>query len=361
MIPRQLLRPTTEGLWCETGGFHVDPWRPVKTAVVTHAHADHATPGCGRYIASPNTLEIMRVRFDRDLEGDPLEWGESRDLEECRISLHPAGHVLGSSQVRIERNDEVWCVTGDYKREPDDSCEPFELVECDTLLTESTFGLPIYAWPDPREVLDSINSWWRSNVEAGRTTILLAYAFGKAQRLLAGLDPSIGPIGIHGALRGPTEVYREAGIQLPPTMPANRSTAPEIAGRGVVICPPSATGTPWIRRFDGSGGMRLASVSGWMQVRGRRRWRSVDRGFVLSDHADWPGLLRTIRECGARRIGVTHGFTRALARYLREEEGLDSFEVPTRYVGESPPEGSGTEPTTEEHPAGDVVAEDDRT
>lgn len=341
MSPPTLLQTTPEGLWCEAGGFHVDPWKPVETAVVTHAHADHATPGCGRYLASEHTLEVMRVRFDRTLSGEVIDWGDARELGTCRVSLHPAGHVLGSSQIRIEHRDEVWCVTGDYKREPDPSCEPFEQVECSTLLTESTFGLPVYRWEDSRRVFDEMNEWWRSNARRGRTTVFLAYAFGKAQRILSGLDPTIGPIGIHGALAGPTEVYRSAGIRIPEVLKADRTTAGELAGGGVIVCPPSATGTPWMRRFKGPDGMRLGYVSGWMQVRGRRRWQSVDRGFVLSDHADWPGLLETIRSSGARRIGVTHGSTAVLARYLREIEGLEAFEVPTRFIGEPAPSHAG--------------------
>lgn len=336
-----LLEPTRDGLWCEAGEFHVDPWRPVARAVVTHAHADHATPGCGRYLASRNTLEVMRARFDKNLEGEVLEWGQARDLGGCSVSLHPAGHVLGSAQVLIRHGNESWCVTGDYKCEPDPSCEPFEPVQCDTLLTECTFGLPIYRWDAPERIFEAMNAWWRSNAAQGRTTVFLAYAFGKAQRILAGLDPSIGPIGIHGALTGPTEVYRAAGIALPDTLRADRTTAEDLQGGGAIICPPSATGTPWIRRFNGPGGLRLGFVSGWMQVRGRRRWQSVDRGFALSDHADWEGLLRTIRGSGARRIGVTHGSTRVLARHLREHEGLESFEVPTRFTGEPPPSKGG--------------------
>lgn len=338
MTPPRLLEPTAEGLWCEAGGFHVDPWRPVANAVVTHAHADHATPGCGRYLASRRTLEIMRTRFDPDLEGEAVEWSEPRKLGACTVSLHPAGHVLGSAQVRIEHDDEVWCVTGDYKREPDRSCEAFELVPCDTLLTESTFGLPVYTWPEPARVFESMNAWWRVNAAAGRTTVFLAYAFGKAQRVLSGLDPGIGPIGIHGAAMGPTEVYRAEGIELPATVRADRTTAERLSGRGAIVCPASAAGTPWIRRFAGPGGLAVAAVSGWMQVRGRRRWQSVDRGFVLSDHADWRGLLNTVRECGASRVGVTHGSSAALARYLREAMDLDAFEIPTRYVGEPRPE-----------------------
>lgn len=340
MSSDRLLIPTREGLWCEAGGFHVDPWRPVPLAVVTHAHADHATPGCGRYLASQNTLDVMRVRFSADLDGEVIDWGTSRSLGGCSVSLHPAGHVLGSSQVRIAHRDEVWCVTGDYKCDADSSCEPFELVPCDTILSECTFGLPVYRWRDPADVFAEMNAWWRSNAERGRTTVFLAYAFGKAQRILSGLDPDIGPIGIHGSLVGPTEVYRTAGIDLPATVRANRDSAEELRGGGAIICPPSATGTPWIRRFNGPDGLRLGFVSGWMQVRGRRRWQSVDRGFVLSDHADWNALNDTILGCGARRIGLTHGSTEVLARHLRERHQLETFEVATRYVGEQPPQQS---------------------
>ena len=336
-MSEELLIPTSEGLWCAAGGFHVDPWRPVPLAVVTHAHADHATPGCERYLASHWTLEVMRARFDRNLEGEVLDWGKPHPLGDTEISLHPAGHVLGSSQVRISRADETWCVTGDFKCAPDPTCEPFECLPCDTLLTESTFALPIYRWPDSSEVFEEINRWWRENAARGRTTVLLAYAFGKAQRVLAGLDPDLGPIGIHAALAGPTEVYRQAGRPLPPTLTANRDSAEELSGRGLIVCPPSASGTSWIRRFAGPGGLRLGFVSGWMHVRGRRRWQSVDRGFVISDHADWYDILETIRRSGARRVGVTHGRTEALARYVREVLGLESFVVPTRFVGEPQP------------------------
>ena len=332
-----LLESTREGLWCAAGGFHIDPWRPVALAVVTHAHADHATPGCERYIASRNTLEIMKSRFSGPINGEAAEWGVEQPLGECRVSLHPAGHVLGSAQVRIKSRDETWCVTGDYKCEPDPSCEPFETVRCDTLLSECTFGLPIYRWRSPESVFTEMNTWWQHNADAGRTTVFLAYAFGKAQRILAGLDPTIGPIGLHGSATGPTDVYRAAGIKLPDAVHANRDTAEELRGRGAIICPPSATGTPWLRRFTGPEGMRLGFVSGWMQVRGRRRWQSVDRGFVMSDHADWDGLINTALASGARRVGLTHGSTGALARFLRERHGLDTFDVSTRYRGASDP------------------------
>lgn len=342
---QDLIVPTDRGLWCEAGGFHVDPWRPVDLAVVTHAHADHAAPGCGRYVASANTVALMRSRMPGRIEADTPAFGERIRLGATTVSLHPAGHVLGSAQIRIEPDDgPTWVVTGDYKTQPDPTCEPFEPVACDVLLTESTFGLPIYRWPDPAGVFAEINAWWRANAEAGRTTVLLTYALGKAQRVLAGLDPSIGPIGVHGALRGPTDAYRRAGVRLPEVEHANESTAPALKGAGLIVAPPAASATAWIRKFKGPGGLRTAFVSGWMRVRGRRRWGSVDRGFVLSDHADWSGLLATVRASGARRVGVTHGSSEPLARYLAETMGLDTFVVPTRYLGEGGDTEAGAEP-----------------
>ncbi len=331
-----LLVPTERGLWCEAGGFFVDPWRPVPLAVVTHAHADHATAGCGRYIATAGTVALMRSRMPGTIAADSPAFGEKVKLGRTTVSLHPAGHVLGSAQVRIEPDDggPVWVVTGDYKVEPDPSCEPFEVVPCDVLLTESTFGLPIYRWEDPAKVFDEINAWWRSNAAEGRTTVLLAYSLGKAQRVLAGLDTSIGPIGVHGAVLGPMGVYRDAGIALPEVMHADTEHAKDLKGRGLIVTPPAASGTAWIRKFKGPGGIRTAFVSGWMRVRGRRRWQSVDRGFTLSDHADWEGLLDTVHRSGAKRVGVTHGSSEVLARYLRESMGLETFVVPTRFTGE---------------------------
>ncbi|MEM9372505.1 MAG: ligase-associated DNA damage response exonuclease [Planctomycetota bacterium] len=342
-----LIRLTDRGLFCEAGGFHIDPWKPVDVAVVTHAHADHVTSGCGRYIASANTIALMRSRMSGIGGSQTPAFGEAVRLGSTTVSLHPAGHVLGSSQVRVEPDGggDIWCVTGDYKIEADPTCEAFELVPCDVLLTESTFGLPIYRWDPSEAVFDRINAWWRANAAAERTSVLLAYSLGKAQRVLGGLDASIGPIGVHGALLGPTAAYLEAGIQLPSIVHAKKENAGGLKGGGMIVCPPSASGSGWLRAFRGSGGVRIGMVSGWMRVRGRRRWQSVDTGFVLSDHADWDGLLATIRASGARRVGVTHGSSEALARFVRDVMGLDSFVVPTRFKGEGdgPATGSSAE------------------
>jgi len=332
--PDDLVAAAPEGLACDAGGFHIDPWKPVPLAVVTHAHADHARPGCGRYIATPRTAAFMRARFGGDPDITELDFGTPIDLRGVRVSLHPAGHTPGSAQVRLERDGRVWCVTGDYKRDHDTTSEPFELVPCDALITESTFGLPIFDWPDPERVAEDLNRWRRDNADRGATSVLLAYAFGKAQRVLSMLDPGIGPIGVHGAVARLNRAYADLGVGLPDWIHASRDTRDELRGRGTIVAPPSVAGGTWLRPFAGPGGLRTAMVSGWMTIRGRRRWRALDAGFVLSDHADWTGLLRTIEQTGAQRVGVTHGYAEPMARYLRECRGLDAYVVPTRYQGE---------------------------
>ena len=341
-----MISVTNKGLYCKAGDFYIDPWRPVAHAVVTHAHADHARPGNGSYLGAESGRGILRERLGGKAEIDTLPFGEERRIGGARVSFHPAGHLLGSAQVRIEVDGEVWVISGDYKIQPDPSCERFEVVPCDTFVTESTFALPVYRWPDSEAVFREINDWWRLNQSLGRTSVLFAYALGKAQRILCGIDPSIGPIGVHGAVDKLNVHYREAGRPLPETLRASRETAEALRGRGLILAPGSAQNTPWIRRFAP---YSTASASGWMQVRGVRRRRALDRGFVLSDHADWDGVLATIRATGARRVGVSHGFTDVLARWLREEAGLEAFVVPTRF-------GAGGE-GREDSPGEDVQEE----
>jgi putative mRNA 3-end processing factor len=314
-----------EGLYCVPGQFYIDPWRPVERAVITHAHGDHARVGHGHYLASASGVGVLRSRLG-DIHIDGLEYGAPLQHNGVTISLHPAGHVLGSAQVRMEHRGEVWVASGDYKVEPDRTCAPFEPVRCDTFITESTFGLPIYRWEPEQAIFDDINAWWRKNADAGRASVVFAYAFGKAQRILSGLDTSIGPIICHGAAEPLNRVYREGGVALPPTVMVTEVDKADIR-RAIVIAPPSAAGSPWMKRF---GDYSDAFASGWMQLRGARRRRGVDRGFVLSDHADWPGLMSAIEATGAPRVIVTHGAIPVMVRWLRQN-GLDASGFDTEY------------------------------
>lgn len=302
-----------EGLYCPPGDFYIDPWRPVSRAIITHAHADHARAGHNHYLVSADSEHVLRARFG-PLPMQTLRYGESIDHHGVEVSLHPAGHVLGSAQVRLAYRGQVWVVSGDYKLAADPTCAMFEPIACDTFITESTFGLPVYRWPDETAVMQSINAWWAQNASQGIGSLLYAYAFGKGQRLLAGLDPSIGPIITHGSLDALNLAYQASGVTLPKT--ARVTEVSDIdKKRALIIAPPSAASSPWMKRF---GETSHAMVSGWMQIRGARRRRGVDRGFVLSDHADWPALLSAIEATGATRVIVTHGNASSLIRWLNE-------------------------------------------
>lgn len=324
-----LLRRTDRGLYCEAGDFYVDPWAPVDRAVVTHAHGDHVAWGCRVYLSSTAGTPVLRRRLDPSARIRGIQYGEAVDVGGVRVTLHPAGHILGSAQVRVEHQGEVWVVSGDYKTDPDPTCAPWEPLRCHTFVTECTFGLPVYRWPVQARTFDEIHLWWRANQEAGRATLLFGYALGKAQRLIAGLDPGLGPILTHGAVEGMNAVYREAGVALPPTThaaAADRTSWP----RAIVIAPPSANGSVWARRF---GAQSTGFASGWMAVRGMRRRQAVDRGFAISDHVDWPSLLAAIDATGAERVWATHGYTGVLVRWLRDH-GREAEAIETRYEGE---------------------------
>jgi len=327
----ELIVQRPEGLYCPAGDFHIDPWRPVARAVITHAHADHARRGHGAYLATAVSAGVLRARLgDITLQG--LDYGEAVDIQGVKVSLHPAGHVLGSAQVRVEHQGQVWVASGDYfasghAGDANATCAPFEPVRCDCFITESTFGLPIYRWRPQAEVLAEVNAWWAANAAAGRASLLLGYSFGKAQRLLAGVDASIGPIVVHGAVEPLNEAYRAAGVALPDTLRVEQVTDKALLRRALVVAPPSVLGSPWTRRF---GDASDAFASGWMQLRGARRRQGVDRGFVLSDHADWPGLQRAIAATGAGRVIVTHGYEAVMVRWL-EEQGLQAGSFATEF------------------------------
>jgi putative mRNA 3-end processing factor len=267
---------------------------------------------------------LLRTRVSDGASIQTVAYGETLHFGDVTVSLHPAGHILGSAQVRIERGGEVWVVSGDYKLAADPTCPPFEPVRCHTFVTESTFALPIFRWADGRETVAAIEAWWRDNQEAGKASLIFAYPIGKAQRILAEIDPSIGPVVCHGGVERINAIYRGQGIGLPASGELSEFR------RALILAPPSAMGSPWTRRFAPAS---TAMASGWMRIRGPRRRRALDRGFVLSDHADWPALLSAIDATGAESIRVAHGYRGPLSRWLQEHgKAAEAIELPTPEV-----------------------------
>lgn len=322
---------TDRGIYCPAGDFFIDPWRPVDRALITHGHADHARDGMGRYLATDIAAPVMRHRLG-DITLETVRYGEVRRIGDASVSFHPAGHVPGSAQIRVEVAGQVWVASGDYKTIDDGLSDPFEPVRCHAFITESTFGLPVFNWT-PQDILrDQIDGWWRGNVAAGRVSVLGAYALGKAQRLMRLLDPSIGPILTHGAVENTNAVLRAQGIALPDTIRVTPETDRKAYPGAMVLATPSAMGGTWARRWGTD--RSTAFASGWMALRGVRRRRAADRGFIVSDHADWRGLNAAIRATTAEKVFVTHGYTSQFTRWLRSE-GYDAHVVSTEYEGES--------------------------
>lgn len=331
--PNELVRINDCGLYCQVGDFYIDPWRPVERALITHGHSDHARPGSRAYLAHSHCQGILRLRLGEDATIETTEYGRKINIGGVTVSFHPAGHILGSAQIRLEYGSRVWVVSGDYKTQSDPTCEPIEVIACDTFITESTFALPIYKFPEPELVYGQINEWWQANKEAGKISMLFAYSLGKAQRLMAGLA-DIGPIYCHGAVEAINQIYRGCGVKLPATNYLNVDKK-ELAAQGaLILAPPNTQDSVWARKFAP---LSEAFASGWMAVRGSRRRRALDRGFVMSDHADWGGLLSVIKASGAQRVLVTHGFSPPLIRYLGEE-GLAAANLETAYGGQEPRE-----------------------
>jgi putative mRNA 3-end processing factor len=311
-----ILQQRPQGLYCPQGDFFIDPRQPVKRAVITHAHADHARGGSQSYLCARESQRLLEARIGREATIQPLAYGEKLRINAVSLSLHPAGHVLGSAQVRIERGGRVCVISGDYKTDLDPTCAPLEPLRCHHFISESTFGLPIFKWPSQQDVMGDILSWWQANRKEGRTSVLFAYALGKAQRVLAGLGAPPGPILTHGAVEKINRCYREAGIALPATRYVGGVEDRALLKEALVIAPPSADHPAWLKRFPQRS---RGFASGWMRIRGHRRRRAVDRGFVLSDHSDWDGLVQTITATGAESIALTHGYAHALARWLQEK------------------------------------------
>ncbi|MBA3816080.1 MAG: ligase-associated DNA damage response exonuclease [Parachlamydiaceae bacterium] len=321
-IPLKVLE---QGLFSTSGNFYIDAWKPVPICIVTHGHGDHAYWGHNLYIGSPETIKIIQHRLGKDVSCQVLDYHQKIKLGNCWVSLHPAGHILGSSQVRIEDSKSVTVISGDYKRGIDPTCKPFEVVECDIFVTESTFALPIYQWPKDDIIEKQIYDWWQENANNDHPSILFCYSLGKSQRVLGLLNKHTDKtVHLHGAVYSLSKLYKEMGVEMIPFLPVSESAKGSLFNKDLIIAPPSAIGAPWMKRFPSC---RTACASGWMEVRGTRRRKALDQGFVLSDHADWADLIRTIDETKARIILTTHGNSAVLAQYLTEEKGLDAREL----------------------------------
>ncbi len=328
-MKKPLLQFTDKGIYCEKADVFLDPWRPVKKAIISHGHADHSRWGHRQYITHHANIPIIKHRLgDIAVAGQP--WGQPFVINGVKFSLYPAGHIIGSSQIRVESQGEVWVFSGDYKTENDGLTTPFEPVKCHTFITECTFGLPAFKWQPQAQVFEDINSWWATNKSEGQTSVLFGYSLGKAQRLLKFLDPGIGPIYTHAAVENMTTVLRQQ-VDFPKTRLITKETKNEELKGALVIAPPSAHGSPWMKRMVP---YATATASGWMTFRGARRRRAIDKGFVLSDHCDWEGLLQAIDATGAKSIIATHGYTEIFSRFLREK-GFDARTEATLYEGES--------------------------
>jgi putative mRNA 3-end processing factor len=325
-----LLQFTDKGIYCPVANVYLDPWKPVDKAIISHGHSDHAYFGHKQYLTTHDAMPVIKYRLYLQDNIQTLQYGEPLDINGVKFSFHPAGHIPGSAQIRVEYKGEVWVFSGDYKLQHDGISTPFEPVKCHVFITESTFGLPIYKWKPQAEIFDDINRWWAKNKEEGKTSVIAGYTLGKAQRILKNIDPSIGKIFTHGAVHAVNQILKGQGIELPDAPRVTNEIPKEDLKGALIVCPPSAVGSPWMRRFLP---YSLGVASGWMRLRGTRRRRGADRGFVLSDHVDWTDLNRAIKETGAEKVFVTHGYTELFAQYLNEM-GIEAHEVKTKFEGE---------------------------
>jgi len=324
-----MLQFESKGIYCPQADIYIDPWKPVKRALITHGHADHSKWGHQHYLCTHSAKPVIQYRLG-NINIESVAYGETVTINGVKFSFHPAGHIVGSAQIRAEYKGEVWVVSGDYKIQNDGLSEEFESVRCHAFITESTFGLPIYKWKPQAEVMQEINAWWQWNKQLGKVSVIGSYALGKAQRLIQNLDTSIGKIYTHGAIENTNQVIRKQGVKLQTTTKVSAAGNKKEYIGNMIIATPSAMQSNWMRRFSP---VSTALASGWMTLRGARRRRSADRGFVLSDHADWDGLNSAIQASGAERIFVTHGYTEVFSKWLNEQ-GYQAAIVKTEYSGE---------------------------
>lgn len=330
-----VIQSTSKGIYCPAGDFYIDPWRPVKRAVITHGHADHARSGMNHYLASHESAPILKSRIGQKISIQSVKFGESLKIGDAEISLHPAGHILGAAQIRVEVKGQVWVITGDFKRQTDPTANEFEVVPCHHLISECTFGLPIYNWPSPDSVADEICRWISSNTGIGKSSVIFSYSLGKAQRVMHMVRDLDFPIYVHQAVADMNKCYQQMSISLPQSQAVRRND-----GKGtfntpaIIIAPPALDDSKWLNQF---GPAAKSMASGWMTIRGRRRMRALDSGFVISDHADWNGLVQTTLETGCESVYFTHGYCDAIIRWMTDK-GIHAQALSTPFAREQDPD-----------------------
>jgi putative mRNA 3-end processing factor len=329
MTNKGLLVHTALGLYCPKADVYLDPWKPVKKAILSHGHADHARWGSSSYLCTPTAAPVIKYRLG-DINLETLPFGEEKLINGVSFSFHPAGHILGSAQIKVSYKGEIVVFSGDYKTANDGFSEAFEPVKCHTFITESTFGLPVYHWQDQKWVFNEMEEWCKNNRNNGQLSILYGYSLGKAQRILQGLPESVGPIFTHSTIEAVLNVMRNQGVSLKNTIPVNEHLTRAELLSGVIIAPPAVQNSNWLKKFEP---IRNGVVSGWMALRGARRRRNADKGFVLSDHADWEGLNEAISLTGAENVFVTHGYTDILSKWLIDK-GLNAHPLETNFEGD---------------------------
>ena len=322
-----LIEHTSKGLFCPIAKVYIDPWRKVDNALITHGHSDHARWGHNYYVCASTSVNILRHRLGQGINVRGLPFGEKMNVNGVNFSFHPAGHITGSAQIKVEYKGEIWVITGDYKTENDQLCTPFEPVRCHHFITECTFGLPIYRWESQDIIIRQIEKWWSTNAEANRTSVITAYSLGKAQRVIHALGNNIGPILTHPAVEKMNEVYRASGIDLPTTQEYTEQIEKKTLNKALIVTPSSGTSGKWLQKIKN---YSLANASGWMAIRGNRRRFGADRGFVLSDHCDWDGLIDAVKATGAENIYPTHGNTVTFSKWLNEQ-GYNARPIETEY------------------------------
>lgn len=322
----KFIKFTKKGIYCIPGKFYLDPWFPVECAVISHGHADHARWGNKHYLCHHDSKAILKHRIGQDISIESIGYNDPKNINGVEVRFFPAGHIIGSAQIRLEYKGYVIVFSGDYKTQPDYISAPYEPVKCHEFITESTFGLPIYKWKSEDQLRDELHHWIRQNQQNNRTSVFIGYSLGKAQRIMK-LVENTDQVFVHSAIHNLNNAIHSSGIDLPETHLLEPDFDKKLVENKVVILPPALLDSRLLKRIPNAA---TAICSGWMQIRGNRRWRAVDAGFSVSDHADWDGLISAVKATEAEKVYVTHGSQATFSKYLNEI-GIEAEEVKTEY------------------------------